>query len=204
MPACSSAELEPGPIALLDENIVDTTPEPPVFTPLAKEFSDSLPGFYHALDESVGLLAAESTIDVAGGILDGLGALPATFSSGVNAEALANLQAAEDGFRVARDKAASLGANVPADVQQPAHVKAFNIVVADSTGQRVAGALVTIDADFGSGTTAVTDGRGIATFSVSYSGIIAYTIDAPGHPRASGTIDLAVDLFAHFVTLPPV
>lgn len=201
MSACSDQTLEPGPIALLNEDVVDTTPTPPVFTPLAKEFSNSLPGFYHALDESIGLLAAESTLDIAGGLLDGVSGLAGGLSASVNQEALTNLQAAEEGFRVARDKAAALGANVPADVQQPKDFKPFNFVVANAAGARVAGALVTIDADFGNGTTRVTDGNGLVNFGVATSGILAYTVDAVGYQRASGTVDLAVEPFAHFLTL---
>lgn len=200
MTACSSAELEPGPIEPLPEDAIVGPPDPPVFTPLAKEFQNDVAGFHGAFDDAIALLAAESTIDVAGGILDGLDAGARAFSSTVNAEALAHLQTAEDGFRVARDKTASLVANVPADVQQPANILSTFLVFSDAAGARVPGALVTIDADFGNGTTRTTDGNGRVNFGLPQTGTISWTLDAPGRPRASGVLALNSQL-AYFITI---
>lgn len=199
MPACSSAELEPGPITLLDEDAAIGPPEPPTFTPLAKEFSNSLPGFYSALDASFAALEAEAAVDVAGGILDGLSAVPAHLSSSVNQEALANLVTAEDGYRVARDRTAALKANVPSDVQQPKTIVPLNFLIVDEAGAPVAGVLVTLDADFGNGTTRSTDGGGFANFGIAADVLVAWTATHAGYVPASGTARALIAWNQHVV-----
>lgn len=200
MPACSSEELEPGPITLLDEDTVIGPPEPPTFTPLAKEFADHLPGFYATLDASFAALEAEAAIDIGLGIVDGFGALASSFSASVNPEALANLKAAEDGYRVARAQTAALQGNLPSDVQQPELFTPLNFVVQDAAGARVAGALVTIDADFGNGSTRSTDGNGFANFGTAATGSVAYTVARAGYATAAGVVALG-SIAARFVTL---
>lgn len=200
MSACSSPELEPGPVTLLDENAIDFTPSPPTFAPIAKEFASQLPGFYSTLDASIAALELEAAVNVGEGIVDGLGAVAHAFSTGVNQEALANLQTAEDGYRVARDKTAAYKSWLPADVQQPTAFIGLNFVVQDAAGARVAGALVTIDADFGNGTTRSTDGNGFANFGVAMTGTAAYTVTHSGYATASGVVTFG-QLGAHFVTL---
>lgn len=202
MSACSSPELEAGPLRELDAADFVGPPEPPVFTPLAEEFASHNAGWLSTLDTSIAILDAESAIDIGGDILSGLGALASVKSAAVDPEALANLQAAEDGYRVARAQTAALKANVPSDVQQPTAFLSFNFVVQDAAGARLPGALVTIDTDFGNGTTRSTDGRGIANFGVALTGVLGYTVAKAGYQTASGVLTLGSTL-AQLVALEP-
>lgn len=201
MSACSAPDLEPGPLTLLDEDTAIGPPEAPVFTPLAHEFSNSLPGVLSSLDGVFAAFDAEQAIDLGEGVLGALGASASTFASAVNPDALANLQAAEDGFRVARDKTASLQSWLPPDVQQPAHVTLVSFIVSDAAGARVPGALVTIDADFGQGTTRATDGTGGALLEFTPGATAAWTVTAPGFTEAHGVVTAAAQITVVRVTL---
>lgn len=186
MGACSSPELEAGPLVELDVADFVGPPEPPVFTPLAEEFASHNGAWLGTLDASIAILDAESAIDLGGDILGSIGALASLKSAAVDPEALANLQAAQDGYRVARNAAASLQAGVPADVQQPTGFAVLNVRVRDTSGAPIAGALVTIDADFGNGSVRSTDGGGLANFGVAFDATVAYTVTASGFAVGSG------------------
>lgn len=200
MSSCSSPELEPGPLADLDPAEFVGPPEPPVFEPLAKEFASHNAGWLTTLDSSIAVLEAESLVDVGSDVLSGIGAIASVHQSAVDPEALANLQAAQDGFRIARDKTAALQAGVPSDVQQPTFFTQLNFHVHDASGAAVAGALVQLDADFGNGSSRATDAHGNANFGVATSGSVSYTITRAGFITASGVVTLGTTV-AHDVTL---
>lgn len=200
MGSCNSPELEPGPLEELKASDFVSAPEPPFAAPLAREFADRTSGFLAVLDGAFVALEAEQALDLFGDVADIGAGFTAVTAAAVNPEALANLQAAEDGFRVARDKTASLQSGLPSDVQQPTTFIPFNFVVQDAAGARVAGALVTMDADFGNGSTRSTDGRGIANFGVPPTATVAYTVTHAGYTTASGIVAFGL-AGALFVTL---
>jgi hypothetical protein len=74
----------------------------------------------------------------------------------------------------------------PAPAPQPLFVN-FNVDVGDLAGHPLAGAVVTIDHDFGNGTTRTTDAAGAANFGVFAGASIGWHVSAPGHLSASGT-----------------
>lgn len=186
MSACSSPDLEPGPLEALDPAAFVGPPEPPVFTPLAREFASHNAGWLSTLDSSIALLDAETAIDVGGDILGGIGAIASAHEAVVNPEALANLQAAEAGFSAARDKTASLQSWLPPDVQHPPHVSPIVFRVSDAAGSPIVGALITIDQNTGKGTTFATDGAGTALIEVVLQSTVSYGVTAPGFVAASG------------------
>lgn len=187
MGSCSSPELEPGPLPILEETAIVGPPEPPVFTPLAQEFASHNGAWLGTLDASIAILDAESAIDLGGDLLGSIGALANVKSAAVDPEALANLQAAEDGYRVARTQTASLQANLSPDVQQPTRIGPLNFFVVDAAGVPIAGVLVTIDADFGNGSTRSTDGGGFCNFGVALDVTVAWAATRAGYASASGT-----------------
>lgn len=204
MGSCSSPALEAGPLRELDVADFVAPPEPPVFTPLAEEFANHNAGWLSTLDSSIAILDAETAIDIGGDVLSGLGALASVKSAAIDPEALANLQAAQDGYRVARNAAASLQAGVPADVQQPTGFAVLNVRVRDAGGAPIAGALVTLDADFGNGSVRSTDGGGLANFGVAFDATVAYVVTAAGFAPASGVATHVKNFVLVDVTLQAV
>lgn len=186
MSACSSPDLDPGPLATLDPAAFVGPPEPPVFAPLATSYASQLSGFLPTLDDSIAILDAETAIDIGGDVLSSIGSIASSKAAVVDPEALANLQSAEDGFRVARDQTASLEAGLPPDVQQPAHVSAVVFRISDASGAPIVGAVVTIDQNTGKGTTFATDGTGAALVEIVESSTISYTVTAQDFISATG------------------
>lgn len=186
MSACSSPDLEPGPLEDLDPAAFVGPLEPPVFTPLAQEFASHNAAWLSTLDSSIALLDAETAIDVGGDILSGISAVASSHEAAVNPEALANLQAAEAGFSAARDKTASLESWLPPDVQHPTHVSPIVFRITDPAGQPIVGAVITLDQDTGRGTTFATDSTGAALVEIVLQSTVSYSVTAPGFVAASG------------------
>jgi hypothetical protein len=188
--SCSSPDLEPGPLELLDETAIVGPPEPPTFTPIAHEFASSNGGIYAELDAVSAIFDAEAGADLFGDVAGAIGSVASSHQAVIDSEALANLEAAEDGFRVARDKTAALRGNVPPDVQQPQFFSPLNFFVHDAAGVGVAGALIRLDADFGNGSTRSTDGNGLANFGAATQGSVSFTVTRDGYQTASGVVAL--------------
>lgn len=202
MGSCSDKTLEPGPLTALNPDDFLEPPLPPFAEPRAREFAARTGPFLTVLDAAYGALEAESLIDLGGGFADLFREIDGVQRSAVDPEALANLQAAEDGFRVARDKTASLQSWLPPDVQAPPGFYVLYFRVVDAAGAPVAGALVEIDADFGNGHTRSTDGVGFCSFDVAVDVTVAWTVSLGGAVRASGVAAAHASFSRVDVTLP--
>lgn len=202
MSRCSDPTYEPGPVTELDLGGFDGTLEPPVFTPMAQSFATQSGGWLSTLDASIAVLEAESLLDIGGDVLDTIGGIGSGASASVNQEALAHLTAAESGFAAVRDRVGELKTWLPPDVLKTQYIKLLDVIVSDGAGARVAGALVQIDADYGGGTTRVTDGTGIALFEVAPGVTVGWTVTAPGFAPRSGIATLPA--LADPVNLLPV
>jgi len=201
MTRCSDETLEPGPVAALDLGDFDGTLEPPFATPIAQRFADSTTSWLSTLDAATTALELESALDVGGdlaGLFDGIGGGGATV---VNAEANAHLQLAQAGFENARASIGEYKSWLPPDILPASHVNLLSFIVTDTSGARIPFARVTLDADFGHGTTFLAHDNGVALVEVGIGATVGWTVSADGHAPQSGVATATLTITAVRVTL---
>lgn len=203
MSACSDPTYEPGPVAELDLDGFDGTLEPPFATPIARSFASQTGSWLTTLDASFAALELEQTLDVGGDVLGAIGGIGSGATAVVNQEANAHLKLAEQGYETARAGVGELKSWLPPDVISVERVFILLFKVTDAGGAPIAGATVTIDADFGTGTTRVTKANGVTDIlEVQTFVTVGWLVTAPGHPPIGGATYVNSTLVTQPVTLP--
>lgn len=202
MSKCSDPTLEPGPVTALDLGDFDGTLEPPVFAPIAQRFADQTHGWLSTLDASIAVLDAESLLDIGSDVLGAIGG-GGGGATAVNAEALAHLVAAEDGFAAVRAHVGELKTWLPPDVLKTGEVFLLSFFVTDAGGAPIGGALVTLDVTLaGARTSSATDASGEALLETAPGATVGWTITAAGHAPKDGVVTAAAQITVLRITVP--